>query len=119
MRVLFAITVVAISLVGVAGASAGAYSPDHYEYAERAGMLCIYDDEPGVAIRPYWLAPWRHHHYFPRPGAKPRFGRRENLSVRSYPKNAQTERAWSNEWAFADEPLALSPIAAPPLARAK
>lgn len=70
----------------------------------RAPMLVIYDDEPGVFIRPYWIAPWRGRHYFPATGRRPKVGRRENLAARRFPKQAASfHRNWSTSAAFAPE----------------
>ena len=73
-------------------------------------MLVVYDFEPGVNVRPYWLSPWRHRHYYPYTGKKPRIGRVEDLSAPSYRhKAAETfRRSWSNSSAFAQE-LPLMP----------
>jgi hypothetical protein len=56
-------------------------------------------------VRPYWLAPWRHRHYFPHNGKKPQIGRVEDLSAPSYRhKAAETfRRSWSNSSVFAQE----------------
>jgi hypothetical protein len=68
----------------------------------RAGMLVIYDDQPGVVIRAYWLAPWRNRHYFPATDEMPAVGRDEDLSKRSHPQRAKTyRRYWSTTSAFA------------------
>jgi hypothetical protein len=106
MRVLLAVAVIAL---GIAGASAAdldmgrGYSAIGY----RSAPLVIYDYQPGVVVRAYWLAPWRHHHYFPATGKRPRIGRYENLLAVSRPsKPAKTfRRSWSNAWAFAHELL--------------
>ena len=67
----------------------------------RAAPLVIYDYEPGVVVRAYWLPPWRHRHYFPATGKRPRIGRVEHLSVRSVHKPAKTyRRFWSTSSAF-------------------
>jgi len=106
MRVLLAIAVIAL---GIAGASAADFdmARGYSEHGQRAAQLVIYDDQPGVFVRAYWLAPWRHRHYFPATGKRPRIGRYENLSAVSHPsKPAQTfRRSWSNAWAFEHELL--------------
>jgi hypothetical protein len=77
-------------------------------------MVWVVDKEPGVTIRAYWRAPWRHHHYFPATGKRPRVGRHENLSAHSHVQRAKTfERGWSNEWAFENERPRILPVAAP------
>jgi hypothetical protein len=108
MRARNAIVVFAFSLAGVAGAGAAdmrvATNNGAYAGGVRAEQLVIFDVEPGVTVRPYWLAPWRHQHYFPRTGKKPRVGRRENLAARGSYRPAQTyRRYWSNA-AFAFDP---------------
>lgn len=75
-----------------------------YHPGVRAPMLLVYDDQPGVYIRPYWVAPWRHRHYFPRTGHKPKVGRRENQAARYFPKPVQSfHRSWSTSSAFVAE----------------
>lgn len=104
MRVLFAIAVIAL---GIADASAADMDMGHGYFAvgQRSAPLVIYDDQPGVLVRAYWQAPWRHHHYFPATGKRPRIGRYENLAAVGRPsKPAQTfRRSWSNAWAFEHE----------------
>lgn len=82
-----------------------------------APMLVIVDDEPGVIIRPYWAAPWRHRHYFPAIGHPPRVGRRENLAARYFPKPAHSyHRAWSASSVFESErPQGSATIDADPM----
>ena len=104
MRVLLAVVVIALGLAGARAADldrARGYSDIGY----RSAPLVIYDDQPGVLVRAYWLPPWRHRHYFPATGKRPRIGRYENLWAVSRPsKPAQTfRRSWSNAWAFAHE----------------
>jgi hypothetical protein len=89
-------------------AGAGAGVSHHYHHhasaAVRAPMLLLYDDQPGVYIRPYWAPPWRHRHYFPSTGRKPKVGRRENLAARYYPKPAKSfRRSWSTSSGFVTE----------------
>jgi len=60
------------------------------------GPLIVYDYEPGVITRAWFLPPWHHHHYVPVTGHKPRVGRAENLSVHIPVKPAQSfYRVWS------------------------
>lgn len=122
MRARNAIAVFAFSLAGVVGVDAAdmrvATDGGAYLGGVRAGQIVIFDVEPGVVVRPYWLSPWRHRHYFPRTGKKPRVGRRENLTARGFYKPAKTyRRYWSNA-AFAPEPWLSAPpefnIAPPP-----
>jgi hypothetical protein len=110
MRVLIAATLLALGVAGASAADIPAdlsanYSTRSFGSGHRAGMLVFYDFEPGVNVRAYWLAPWRHRHYFPRTGEKPEIGRDEDLSAPSgYQKPAETfRRSWSNSSAFAHE----------------
>jgi len=109
MRVLLAIALLAFLGFGIAGGSAaraadlsighrGFSSARYFEHGERAGMRLVYADQPGVTVRAYWLAPWKHRHYFPATGRRPHIGRYENLKAHSPPsKRAQTyRRTWSN-----------------------
>ena len=109
MRALLAIALLGFGIAGGSAARAADLSAGHvrpfsahyFEHGQRAGMLLVYDDQPGVVGRAYWRAPWRYHHYFPATGIPPRIGRYENLSVVSRPpKPAKTfRRSWSNAWA--------------------
>ena len=69
MRILAAIAFTMLCL-GVANAAdvdqgqAGA-APDYGPIGQIAGQVIIYDFEPGVVVRAYWLPPWRNQHYFP------------------------------------------------------
>ena len=122
MRVLLAVAVIALGSTGARAADFG-WQGDYHEFGYRSAPLVIYDFQPGVTMRPYWLQPWGHRHYFPATGKRPRIGRHENLfapSRRSKP--AQTfQRSWSNAWAFAHElPRARAlPLDTQPMPRAK
>ena len=104
MRVLLAVAVI---VLGIAGASAADLDKErgYFAIGYRSAPLVIYDDQPGVFVRAYWLEPWDHRHYFPATGKRPRIGRHENLAAVSRPsKPAQTfRRSWSNAWDFAHE----------------
>lgn len=131
MRVLFAVAIIALGIAGINAASAADLPTVRSDYyttrssavGQRAEQLMIYDDQPGVFVRAYWLAPWRHRHYFPATGKRPRIGRHENLFAPSrLSKPAQTfRRSWSNAWAFAHElPRARAlPLDTQPAPRAK
>jgi len=117
MRALILTAVSAAGLLaGAAGADAGEWrwhAPVH-----RAGPVIVYDDEPGVVVRAYWASPWRHRHYFPRTGHKPKSGRREDLAAHGhYPIPARTfERYWSTSFAedlYPARPLAPAPLYPP------
>jgi len=138
MRVLFAIALLVFGIAGVTAAGAadlvgeppGNYSAGYSAYGQRAAQLVIYDNQPGVFVRAYWRAPWRHHHYFPATGEQPGIGRNEDLSAPSDEMQpAKTfRRYWSNSSALDHEltraralPLATQPVPnaepAPPIAR--
>ena len=107
MRVLLA-----IALLSVAFAARAADLPvENFDVAQRAEMVWLYDDQPGVVVRAYWSEPWHNQHYFPYTGLRPRVGRHENLSAPSHPsKPAQTyRRTWNNNWAFEHSPVILFP----------
>jgi hypothetical protein len=109
MRVLFAIALLVFGIAGVSAAGAADMAIDrsgsYSAYGQRAEQLVIYDYQPGVLVRAYWLAPWRHHHYFPATGQQPWIGRDEDLSAPSEPSPpAKTfRRSWSNSSAFEHE----------------
>jgi hypothetical protein len=76
----------------------GDFAPDGaWSGGVRAGQVTIFDYEPGVIVRPYWLAPWHNRHYFPTAGRAPAVGRLEDLSATgAVPQPAETfYRAWS------------------------
>ena len=105
MRMLF---VFAFALLGIAdlGPATAADFRITSSINDHAEPLVIYDYEPGVTARAYWLAPWRNQHYFPRTGKMPKLGRVEHLSARtsSIPKPGKYFfRAWSTSSAIEDE----------------
>jgi len=78
----------------------------HYSArGHRASPIVIYDFQPGVYVRAYWLAPWRHRHYFPATGEQPIRGRDEDLSARGEATEpAETfSRSWTTSSAFVVE----------------
>jgi hypothetical protein len=83
----------------------GIYSAGDFESGRHGAMLWTYDNQPGVVVRAYWSAPWRHHHYFPATDTPPDIGRDEDLSASGEPpKPAKTfRRSWSNVSAFEHE----------------
>jgi hypothetical protein len=110
MRVVHAIVLTAFCIAGASAASAADlpvgrsahYSAGGFGEGQRTAQLVVYSNEPGVVVRAYWRAPWRNHHYFPRTGKKPGFGRAENLSApRAISKPPATfKRSWSNAQAY-------------------
>lgn len=115
MRVLFAALFVVLGIAGAGAAyaadlPAGRLGDNISSYGVggyRAEPLVIFDDQPGVGMRAYWLAPWRGHHYFPTAGRQPKIGRAENLSAvsRHLPEAQTFYRLWStSEASYVSEP---------------
>jgi hypothetical protein len=105
MRVLFAVALIALGLAGVSAASAGS-ARGYSSLGRHAALLWIYDYQPGIVVRAYWAAPWRHRHYYPTTGEKPESGRLEDLTggAGGAPEPAETfERSWSTPSAFLPE----------------
>ncbi len=75
MRMLKAIAILIFGIAGCAAARAADLPGEadrprdvfiqHVPYGRIAGQILIYDFQPGVVVRAYWLPPWRHRHYFP------------------------------------------------------
>lgn len=99
MRALGAIAGCAFGLAFAADACAADLSVrggSGYGYGVPAGQIVIWDSEPGVVTRAYWLPPWRNRHYFPSNGSRPEIGRDEDLSKRYRPTPARGyRRHWS------------------------
>ena len=120
MRVLLAIVLIIFGFAGANAARAAdlAIEPSNihsavaFGYGQRAGMLLVYDDQPGVMVRAYWSAPWHDHHYFPSTGRKQKLGRDENLHAHGAAlRPAKTfKRQWSNESALHHALEAEQPI---------
>ena len=119
MRVLFAVALIVFAIAGCNAASAAdipterdwTYSTRSAGLGQRTAPLVVYDYYPGVVVRAYWLAPWRHRHYYPATGEKPEIGRDEDLSA---PSNASEPpepfyRSWSTTSAFPPERLRRAP----------
>ena len=81
------------------------YSTRHAAFGVRTGAIIVYDYEPGVSVRAYWIAPWRNRRYFPTDGEMPEIGRDEDLAERGdMPQPAEAfERSWSTSAAFRRE----------------
>ena len=63
--------------------------------AVHAEPFVVYDYEPGIVVRTYWLRPWAGRHYFPSGGRKPVVGRHEQLTAA--PVSDRTyRRTWSS-----------------------
>lgn len=85
----------------------------HYSaIGRRVAPLVVYDYEPGVVVRAYWIAPWRNRHYFPSTGEVPASGRDEDLSANAAPPEpAETyAREWTNPPAVRYFPLPERPL---------
>jgi hypothetical protein len=88
MRALAAVILLALGIASVNAADlpteqGEGYSTRSIGLGDRTGVQVVYDFEPGINVRPYWLAPWRHRHYYPATGEKPEIGRDEDLSAPS------------------------------------
>ena len=117
MRGLFAVVllVFGVAVTAPVGAADRVTEPDAYPGAAqyggfawggvRAQPVWIYDYDPGVITRAWWLSPWEHRHYFPATGKRPRVGRHENLSARgARPAAAKSfYRSWSTDALFAED----------------
>ena len=113
-----AFTVFACLLLAGLGAARAADLPPapeggvrHYDFAlgRRVAPLIIYDYEPGVVVRAYWLPPWRHRHYLPASNEVPVTGRDEDLSAEGAPPEPAESysRSWSTSSAFLPERVPL------------
>ena len=125
MRVLFAVALIAFGLAGSSASAAdfmrgnsGNYAIGYSAHGHRAGRLVIYDFEPGIVVRPYWIAPWRHRHYYPTTGEKPQSGRNEDLTggAGGAPEPAETfQRSWSTSSALLPELPRELDVQSPPI----
>ena len=107
MRLLFTFALTALGLTCItpsyaADLSAPWSNSTPWSIGQPALPVVIYDYQPGVDVRPYWLTPWHNHHYFPTTGRRPSIGRREYFSLtRPAPKPATTfHREWSTSSAL-------------------
>lgn len=113
MRFLFVMALLSVASVARAADLPVGSLGGEFDYGQRSEMVWLYDNQPGVVVRPYWSAPWHNHHYFPYTGIRPRVGRYENLSAVSQPsKPAKSyRRTWNNHWAIEHaEPVNLQPL---------
>jgi hypothetical protein len=120
MRALIAIVILAFGVAGATGAAGlrtgggprGHYVTHYSVIGEPATSFIVYDYDPGVVVRAYWLPPWRNRHYFP-------FGRDKIVKTHARrPRPAQNFwRYWSNDGAFIHEapPAALRSFDAAPV----
>jgi len=80
----------------------------HYSgLGSRASPLVIYDFEPGVEIRAYWLPPWRNRHYFPARGEMPVIGRSADRSAHGTPP--EPAESYSRFWSTSSGVLPRRP----------
>jgi hypothetical protein len=96
MRAFLAIAVLILSFAGVTAAGAVDAPRDVFTHnvphGQRVGPIVIYEFQPGVVVRAYWLSPWRNRHYFPFAAAKPNLTPPDD----GPPKPAEDfERSWS------------------------
>jgi hypothetical protein len=119
MRALFTATLLALAVAAAQPARAADLVALQYDAGVRAESVWLYDYQPGVITRAWWLSPWHDRHYFPATGKRPRLGRLENLSAKRRPiKPAATfYRVWSTSELIFDEasrPFARAPERVPP-----
>jgi hypothetical protein len=82
-----------------AGIGAGIGAPAGVVVSEdgvvRAPPLVVFDYQPGVTQREYWLTPWDGRHYFPSGGKLPVLGRKEVPQPKPVSTNLDYHRSWS------------------------
>jgi len=104
MRALLAIGLLIFGVIVTTPAEAGhRYRYYHAWAGRRASPIVVYDYEPGVVVRAYWLPPWRNRHYFPTGHKIDITARDEELATRSARpiKPAQSfHREWSTSSSF-------------------
>ena len=61
-----------------------------------SGPFVVYDFDPGIVVRAYWLEPWAGRHYFPSGGKMPVVGRREVLTPAPVSDKRNFRREWSS-----------------------
>lgn len=84
---------------GGPAAGNGVYVP----YIARIEPVIVYDYEPGVIVRSYWLPPWQGRHYFPRTGKRPKVGRHEHKMPARQSAAEDYFRSWAVSSVFAPE----------------
>jgi hypothetical protein len=110
MRTGIAIAGLAVGIIVGSGVARAAEIPpsDHVAapgayplVGHRAVPYDIYDFEPGIVVRPYWLQPWAYRHYYPR-GRDVRSHRVRAVARR--PRLAEPyERYWSTDPLIVEE----------------
>lgn len=99
VRVVSASLIVAASLLNVSAHAAdlgGGLAGGGWAGAVHTEPFVVYDFEPGIVVRAYWLPPWRGRHYFPSGGTMPVVGRREQLEPAPVAGKRNYERNWSS-----------------------
>lgn len=100
-----AVTLIAGLVLAAGGAAQAADLPPdavgvHYSaIGRRVAPLVVYDYEPGIVVRAYWIPPWRHRHYFPTSGQAPIVGRDEDLAAGGPPP--EPAETYFREWTSA------------------
>jgi len=127
--------VIAASLAGLIGGAVSARAADlPVEPSDGGyGVCCgevygpipqvvIYDNEPGVLVRRWWLPPWRNRHYYPHSGAylKKRssdLGKRRRASRVMLRPAPRYYRYWTNPRADAEPLIGPDVVPLPPRPR--
>lgn len=61
-----------------------------------AAPVVIYDNQPGVAVRAWWLPPWRNRHYYPHGREKLRSSHRQQTKYVQPRRAPSYARYWTN-----------------------
>ena len=72
-------------------------------YLARIEPLIVYDYQPGVITRTYWLPPFENRHYFPKTGKRPKVGRHEHKTAGGHATAQDYFRSWGVSSVFAPE----------------
>jgi hypothetical protein len=64
--------------------------------AVHAEPFMVYDYDPGIVARAYWLPPWGGRHYFPSSGKAPVIGRHERLGAAPVADKKNYIRDWAS-----------------------
>jgi hypothetical protein len=94
VRVVSASLIVAASLLSVPARAADFAAV--WAGAVHAEPFVVYDYEPGIVVRTYWLPPWGGRHYFPSGGKTPVVGRREHIPPTPVSGKRNYHRDWSS-----------------------
>jgi hypothetical protein len=70
-------------------------------YLARIEPLIVYDYQPGVIVRSYWLPPFENRHYFPKTGKRPKVGRHEHKTTSRDAIAQDYFRSWGVSSVFA------------------